>query len=109
MRNATQNANNGENKMLTLNEMCEMTTQELDAAFASYGRKIELLRKSAEERKAMSETMRNEYLVFMTELKCCLTHLDPKNRQRIEARRVNKSADDAETIILDGITVGKPW
>ena len=95
--------------MLSFDQMCEMSNQELDAAFASYAKRVQLLRKSSEEKKAMSSEMLEEYWTFLTEMKCCVTHLDPKNRQRIEARRAKRNAVDSETIVLDGITVGKPW
>ena len=102
--------------MLTLNQMTEMTNIELDAAFVSYGIRVDLLKKSSEEKAAMSDVSLEEYLTFLTELKICRTKLDPKNRGRIEERRANlaqKAAERSEgmidTIILDGITVGKPW
>ncbi len=99
--------------MFTLDEMIskmsEMTNEELDSEFINYGMRIELLKKTSEEKKLMSEESLEAYGEFISELRMVWRALDPKNRQRIEARRAKKSAEDAETIILDGITVGKPW
>lgn len=99
--------------MLTLDQdilkMCEMTNEELDAEFINYGIRIELLKKTTEEKRLMSEASLEAYCEFITELRMMWKALDPKNRQRIEARRAQKGNEDTETIILDGITVGKPW